>query len=153
MKIIEKSVAIRATPAEVWNAWTTNEGIRSFFAPDADIELAVGGKYEIFFNDTLPYGEKGSEGCTVLELSPNSMLSFTWNAPPAIPVLRENGEFTKVAINLTPDHDKTEVRLSHFIDKTGDDWDRYYDYFNRAWDVVLGRLYTRFTSGPVDWDA
>ena len=153
MRAIEKSVSVTATPAEVWEAWTTNEGIRSFFAPDADIELAAGGKYEIFFNHTQPYGDRGSEGCRVLDFTPNSMLTFTWNAPPSIPVLRLSGEFTKVVINLVPENDKTKVILSHVVDKTGEDWDRYYDYFNRAWDVVLGRLYTRYITGPIDWDA
>ncbi len=153
MRVIEKSITVRATPAEVWDAWTKKEGIRSFFAPDADIALVVGGKYEIFFNHMMPYGDKGSEGCTVLDFTPNTMLSFTWNAPPSIPVLRTNREFTKVVINLVPDNDKTKVMLSHFVEKTGDDWDRYYNYFSQAWDVVLGRLYTLFMTGPVDWDA
>ena len=153
MRVIEKSIAVRATPAEVWDAWTKKEGIRSFFAPDADIALVVGGKYEIFFNHMMSYGDKGSEGCTVLDFTPKTMLSFTWNAPPSIPTLRKSGAFTKVVINLVPDNDKTKVMLSHFVEKTGDDWDRYYNYFSQAWDVVLGRLYTLFMTGPVDWDA
>jgi hypothetical protein len=26
-----------------------------------------------------------------------------------------------------------------------------YDYFDKAWDNVLGNLQKRFTEGPVDW--
>ena len=41
MKFIEKEQLVSAAPDEVWRAWTTNEGVRSFFAPDSDIELAA----------------------------------------------------------------------------------------------------------------
>ncbi|HEV7920980.1 MAG TPA: SRPBCC domain-containing protein [Thermoanaerobaculia bacterium] len=45
---IEREVAVHASRAEVWKAWTTVEGAR-FFAPAADIELRPGGAYEIYF--------------------------------------------------------------------------------------------------------
>jgi len=152
VRVIEKQIAIRAVPTEVWHALTTNEGVRTFFAPDSDIELAVGGKYEIFFNRDAPYGGKGSEGCRVVSFTPNRMLTFTWNAPPSIPTLRNSGAYTKVMIELASENEGTKVKLSHFVDKEGEDWDRYYQYFSGAWEVVLGRLNRLFTSGPIDWE-
>ena len=35
---IDKSIVVPATLDQTWDAWTTREGITSFFAPDAKIE-------------------------------------------------------------------------------------------------------------------
>ncbi len=37
-RVIVKTAVIKAPVDEVWMAWTTTEGIKSFFAPDARIE-------------------------------------------------------------------------------------------------------------------
>ncbi len=34
----------------------------------------------------------------------------------------------------------------------GEQWDKVFDYFTEAWDIVLGRLQYRFSAGPIDWD-
>jgi hypothetical protein len=48
---------------------------------------------------------------------------------------------------------KTEVRLRQTGFHAGEDWDKGLAYFDRAWDVVLDRLQTRFVNGPIDWSA
>ena len=45
-KTINETITIKATPAAVYQAWTTRDGIRTFFAPDAVIEPRVGGLFE-----------------------------------------------------------------------------------------------------------
>lgn len=152
MRVIEKEIVVDAAAQDVWSAWTTREGIRSFFAPDADIELAIGGKYEIFFNHTQPYGNKGSEGCIVLDFDPGRHLSFTWNAPPSIPALRAAGDQTRVDLRFTENDGQTNVMLHQAIEQEGGDWNTYYQYFAHAWGVVLARLQQSFASGPIDWN-
>ena len=51
---IDKEVVLTATPEQAWQAWTTRDGITSFFAPDAKIEPRVGGAFEVYIN---PYAE------------------------------------------------------------------------------------------------
>ena len=36
-RMIEKQAVVGAPIAEVWKAWTTSEGVKSFFAPDAKV--------------------------------------------------------------------------------------------------------------------
>jgi hypothetical protein len=45
---VEATVA--AAVASVWRAWTTSQGAETFFAERANIDLRLGGPYEIFFN-------------------------------------------------------------------------------------------------------
>ena len=48
--------------------------------------------------------------------------------------------------------ERTEVTLHHDGWGTGGQWDRAFEYFQRAWkEVVLPRLRYRFSVGPVDW--
>src|SRR5260221_13926725 len=81
-RVIRKQVVVKASPDAVWKAWTTPDGIKSFFAPDARVEARPGGAFEIYFNPFAEPGLKGADGMRFLALQEGRMLSFTWNAPP-----------------------------------------------------------------------
>ena len=49
---------------KVWEAWTTEEGVKTFFAPGCNIDIFPGGPYELFFNLDAEPGKQGSEGVT-----------------------------------------------------------------------------------------
>ncbi|MDH5265530.1 MAG: SRPBCC domain-containing protein, partial [Betaproteobacteria bacterium] len=60
-------ISVVAAPLEaVWKAWTTTEGIRTFFAPDARVEPRPGGPFEIYFNPYAKAGLKGGDDMVVL---------------------------------------------------------------------------------------
>jgi len=150
-RAIRKSVTVSAPVDDVWHAWTTAEGARTFFAPDARIELKPGGAYEIYFNTEEQLGNKGSEGCKVLAYRRPQFLVFSWNAPPEIPTLRKKRAKTRVEVRVEPAGEKTEVTLTHSGWGKGADWDECFRYFEDAWDLVLSRLKASFESGPTDW--
>jgi len=150
-RAIRKRVVVAASPEQVWQAWTTVEGATSFFASWARVELSIGGLYEILFDRDAPPGSQGSEGCRVLSYLPPEMLSFSWNAPPQYPDVRR--ERTWVVVQLVAEGpQETQVTLTHLGWREGESWAQVFEYFTRAWDVVLKRLVYRFAIGPVDWD-
>ena len=151
MKKIYKEIQVSASISDVWNAFTTAEGIKTFFAPDAKIELWLGGTYEIYFNPPEDVGNRGSEGCSVLSFIPEKMLSFTWNAPPEFPNVRKERAWVVLEFEGLKDN-TVLVRLTHLGWKEGKEWDEVYNYFDSAWGVVLNRLKKRFEEGPVKWD-
>jgi uncharacterized protein YndB with AHSA1/START domain len=147
---IDKSVDVAAGIDQAWEAWTTRDGITSFFAPDAQIEARVGGAFHIYFDPLGDQGMKGADDMRIMALQPKQMLSFDWNAPPSLPVAREQRTF--VVVRLQPlDGSHTRVTLHHTGWGDGGEWDKAYTYFQRAWDVVMGNLKKRFDEGPVDW--
>ena len=151
-RAIDKEVVVAASPQEVWNAWTTREGITSFFSPDAKIEARVGGAFEVYINPFAEPGMKGADDMRFLALQPPRMLSFTWNAPPSLPEVRAQRTF--VVVRIEPMNEReTRVTLHHTGWGDGGEWDRAYTYFDRAWGNVLGNLKKRFESGPIDWTA
>ncbi len=149
---ITADLVIHAPVAEVYRAWTTVEGIQSFFAREANIELKIKGAYEIIFLPENPEGSRGGEGNIILTFQENKMLSFTWNAPPEFKEIRN--ERTHVLIKFIPVND-IETRLLFHQDGWGEggEWEKSFEYFNHAWKkVVLPRLQYRFDTGPVDWN-
>ncbi len=81
----------------------------------------------------------------------NKMLTFSWNSPPELPVIREQKTFVIIRfIELDKNH--TQVNLTHIGWGEGSQWTEAFDYFKRAWlKVVLPRLKYCFDVGPVDW--
>jgi uncharacterized protein YndB with AHSA1/START domain len=149
-KAIEKAVLVQATLDQAWDAWTTREGIVSFFAPDAQIEPRVGGAFHIHFDPGAPAGAKGADDMRFMALQPKQMISFDWNAPPSLPLARQQRTFVVVRFAAVDDK-TTRVTLHHTGWGEGGEWDKAHAYFDRAWGGVLGNLKKRFEQGPIDW--
>ena len=149
-RAIVKEVVVKATPEQVWQAWTTVEGVKSFFAPGARIEAKSMGLFEIHMNPYAADGLKGADDMRYLALQEPKFLSFTWNAPPHLAEARK--QRTIVTVRITPvDATTTKVVLNHSAFGDGGEWDKTYDYFNNAWGRVLANLKKRFDEGPIDW--
>jgi uncharacterized protein YndB with AHSA1/START domain len=151
VRFISEQVVVQAGVDEIWNAWTTPDGIKSFFAPACNIELRVNGPYEIFFNPDAEPGSRGADDMRILALQPGVMLSFTWNAPLELPNVRLQRTHVTVRF-ISLDEKQTLVFLTHDGWGTGEEWDQAFTYFARVWkDVVLKRLVHRFSVGPINW--
>lgn len=151
---LHKERVVPAPAADVYQAWTTVDGAKTFFAPDAKIEPKPGGAYELYFVPALPKGDRGSEGCTVVALEPNKRLAFTWNFPPVLPALRTANAQTQVTVTLAPAAGGTKVTLEQTgFQALGADGEKGRQYFDHAWDLVLARLERHFKRGHVtlDW--
>ena len=155
-RVIRKEVQVNAPVKIVWDAWTTSDGATRFFAPEARIELAIGGSYELCFDLEALKGSQGSEGCRVLSFLSLEMLSFEWNAPPEFSEVRteQMQKHTWVVVQFCPlEKEQTRVRVTHLGWREGEEWEKVFQYFLRAWDIVLGRLEHVFSTGkPVDWE-
>jgi uncharacterized protein YndB with AHSA1/START domain len=151
-RFIFEDVTIDAGVKDVWSAWSTDDGVRSFFAPASKIDLKVYGDYEIYFNPEGKAGERGAEGTKILAIQPEKMLTFTWNNPPILPGIR--WDYTTVILRFKPVSEKqTRVTLYQVGWGEGEEWDKAYEYFNKAWSmIVLPRLQHRFKVGPIDWN-
>ena len=150
-KILHKEVEVAASLENVWHAWTTTEGVNTFFSPNATVDLRVGGPFEIYFIDDAPYGSRGSEGCKILSYLPMKMLAFDWNSPPQFEPLRHKRTQVILLFEQT-EPGKVKVDFSQYGWGVGEDWDQVYAYFDKAWSYVLGNLQKRFAEGPIEWE-
>ncbi len=149
-RTVRKEVVVDASLQEVWEAWTTNEGALLWFAPQTHIDPTLGGPYETYFLLDQPYGYRGGEDCRVHSIIPMRSLAFTWRAPPGFGVVRDL--YTLVFLRFEELGPKrVKVHFTQLGWGEGEQWDKAYDYFAQAWDIVLGRLRYRFAYGPIDW--
>jgi uncharacterized protein YndB with AHSA1/START domain len=152
-RILRVEMVLPAPVADVWQAWTTEEGVRTFFAPGARVEPHVDGAYDILFFPNRPEGQRGAEGMRILGFEPMRRFAFTWNAPPQFPGAR--AQRTEVVLEFEANGEReTRLRFTHRGWGNGGEWDAAYAYFDDAWRaVVLPRLKQRFDEGPIDWGA
>ena len=149
---------VDAPPSEVYRLWTTEEGVRKFFAPSARIGARPGEPYTIaFFPEEDPEGlVYGTRGARILELVPEMKFSFEWvtfagdekkgdHAPPHAEASLRNASPLPTWVELTfepagDDASKTHVRFRHYGFGKGALWEKSFRWFERAWAGVLREL-------------
>ena len=159
-RTIVLEAVVDAPPAEVFRLWTSKEGGKKLFAPDARIDATSGGRYEIIFAPAKdPEGDShGTKGARILKLVPGKEFAFEWitfagdellgrNAPPYAPPAERNVRPLPTWVELTFDAvegqpNRTLLRFAHYGFRDGEKWEQSYRWFGRAWKGVLDELVT-----------
>src|SRR5207244_7637002 len=139
-KVIRKETITTATLEEAWTAWTTVEGVTSFFVPKANIESVVGGHYELFLSLKAPKGFQGTEGCKVLAVEPLKHLAFEFIAPPQFPNVRRLRSRVDVTFDQVAKGGVVKLDLVHSRFLEGDEWDEFLDLSMCHWNFVMVRI-------------
>ena len=96
-------LSIPAPLHEVWEAFTTKEGLSTWLTPDVSVELKPGGDWLVKFN-----GSTG--GGTIVSFVPEEELVIDALAPDRFPLVR--AARTRAVFTFTANGDSTVVRLS-----------------------------------------
>jgi hypothetical protein len=141
-------------PEVAFAMWSTEAGVRSFFAPAARIG-GVGGTYTIVFfpEDDAEGWDFGSAGARVLAAEPGEFFAFEWvtfagdarhgaAAPPHAPrnLQRPDPLPTWVELTFTSQSGGTHISFRHYGYGEGALWDESRIWFTRAWSGVLERM-------------
>jgi len=103
-KAVLASRVYETTPADLWDALTSPERIRRWFAPVTG-DLQRGGRYHV----------EGNASGTVLECEPEKKVALTWEFA---------GATSWVNVTLSPEADGTRLELEH-IAHISPHWDQY----------------------------
>jgi uncharacterized protein YndB with AHSA1/START domain len=139
--IIELSVP--ASQQEVWKAFATSEGLSTWLTPGAVVDLRDGGEWTAHY----PGGHTG--GGTILGFTPEKELTLSALAPEQFPEVR--AQRTTARFEFISEGSSTRVRLTQTGWKSGDEWDKAYEYLAKGDAQLLWTLHRRFVSGPIDW--
>ena len=147
--ILVKEIVVKAPLDRVWDAWTSNEGLR-FVSTESNVELRVGGPYEWFLDGPADdRGLRGSEGSRILAFIPRQMVAFAWTFPPETPSLREAAATTTVVVLFDEiDASTVQVKLQALGWQSGEEWRRGWLYFDAAWGHVLATLKRELETPP-----
>lgn len=154
-RTISLQADVACTPSESYALWSTDEGVRSFFAPDSHVEARAGGAYTIiFFPSEDPQGRAhGTLGAHVLAASSPDFFSFEWvvfagddlkgdYAPPYAPPSQRLPATlpTWVELRFTSNATGTHVDFRHLGFGDGALWSQSQAWFTRAWSGVLNQM-------------
>jgi uncharacterized protein YndB with AHSA1/START domain len=144
----EKALIIEATisakRAAVWEAFSTSAGLSTWLTPGAVVDLRKGGEWTAHF----PGGKTG--GGTIVSFIPGQEMTMMAMAPERFPTVR--AERTTARFQFIADGDSTVARLTQTGWKTGEEWEKAYDYLAQGNAQLLDTLRRRFVSGPIDWE-
>ncbi len=140
-KILKKEITVKAALDDVWEAWTSEKGLK-FISNKSNIELRRNGAYEWFLDlEADKNGKCGGQGSKVLAYLPKKMLAFSWTFPPSIPELRDDNKTTQVVVRFEELEEGTIlVQLAMHEWEEGKCWDEGWEYFDKAWEFVLNRF-------------
>ena len=103
---------VSAPVSAVWNAWTTTDGLKSWLAPQVDIDLRIDGLMRTHYDPKGSLGDPGTIENKVLAFEPEKMLSLrVAKAPEKFPFKHQVGDmWTVLYFQATPEG-KTHLRI------------------------------------------
>jgi uncharacterized protein YndB with AHSA1/START domain len=143
-KELRFTVVIPAPVDQVWQAFTTSEGLMTWLWKDCVVDLREQGDWLVHY----PGGKTG--GGTILSFKPGREIVMSAMAPEAFPTVRK--ERTTAAFSFEAvDGKSTRVSLVQSGWKQGEEWDKAYDYLADGNAMLLAQFHKRFVSGPIVW--
>lgn len=153
-RVLQLTVVVKATPSQVWRAFTTGEGYREWVAPVAQIDLAVDGMIEASYSAAAKMGDPDNIKNRIVAYVPERMLSIrNVQAPKQLPY-REL--FPQISTTIEMEDlggGRTRVMLTAVGYGQGVGFDTLYRHFEWGNAYTLNALKTRFETGPIDWAA
>ena len=142
-RVLRIEVTVPATRADVWKAFSTSDGLSTWLAPGAVVDLKPGGEWMVHF----PGGS--SAGGNIVRFTPNKEIVIAAMAPEQFPTVR--AQRTTAKFELEDRGNGTLVRLTQTGWKDGDEWDRAYEYLTAGNAQLLATLHKRFVKGPINF--
>jgi uncharacterized protein YndB with AHSA1/START domain len=143
-KALVLQITIPAPRAAVWHAFATSDGLSTWLTPGAVVDLRQGGEWTAHF----PGGKTG--GGTILSFVPEEEIVLSAMAPERFPTVR--AERTRARFHFEAKGDSTVVQLVQTGWKSGEEWDKAYEYLVVGNAQLLATLHRRFVNGPIDWE-
>jgi uncharacterized protein YndB with AHSA1/START domain len=131
--VVQVRRVLKATPQDVFRAWTDPRLLQQWLCPDPGVvrevtcDPVVGGRYRLVM--VFDHGAHEVTG-EYLEVDPPHRLVFTWLTD------RSAGQHTQVTVTIRPDGDLTEMIIVHKRLPS----DSYRDSARWAWANVVDRL-------------
>lgn len=151
-RVLRHEAMVTAPVQQVWEAFTTAEGLKTFVAPNIELERRTGGKFHSNYRYGSKVGDPGTIYNTVLSYVPLRMFSFRIGLTGIFPKEARDAGTLFCVLEFEPVASaRTKVSVSMVGWGDGPDWDWTWKFFDQGNAYTLDQLYLRFEKGPVDW--
>lgn len=151
-KALQLTIDVPAPTHDVFDAFTTSEGFRSWAAPVARVDLKIGGYIEASYDASAALGNPGNIKNQIVAYVPDRLLVIrNVQAPPGF---ANQGLFARTVtvielLALNPKN--TRVTLTNAGYGPGPGFADVYRHFEWGNAYTLEELRKRFVEGPTDW--
>lgn len=138
--VIHLSAQLACDAVQAYRLFTTSAGLQSWLAPVAEVEAAVGGRFEIFWDPT-DRRDNHTQGCRITALTPGELVAFDWRGPSQFrEAMNDVDPLTHVVVSFVPDADCTHVHLVHSGWRATPGAQEARAWFERAWTTAFDTL-------------
>ena len=147
-RILKESILIKAPRDKAWAAFATTEGVKSWEAPVASVDLRVGGSFEAAYDPNGKLGDPNNIKHAIVAFTPDSSIEFrNVQAPPGFP----QAAFGKVRHIVTfedagPGTTRVSITDIAYPHDKADDW--LYGFFHSGNAYVLELLKAHLEGAP-----
>ncbi len=136
---------VNAPVADVWDAWATTAGLRSWLAPHADIDLRIDGTMRSNYDPKGSLGDPGTIENKVLAYEPQRMLSIkVAKVPDKFPFKETIGDMWTVLYFQSTTDGKTALRIVGMGFGSDDESQRMKKFFEQGNAYTLSQVQKRF---------
>ena len=138
---------------EVWKAFTTEEGMKTWMSPVVKADFRIGGSVKTNYNKNAIIGDKGTITLGITNYIPDELITYKVTLTDAFPekCRMEDQNLQEIVQFKSLGKEKTKI-ISNMIGwGIGKEWDETYFFFEKGNEWSYEQLIKRFDSGPVDW--
>ncbi len=140
---------VQAPLDDVWAAWTTSDGLRSWLAPHAEIDLRVGGLMRTNYNAQGTLGDPQTIENAVLSFEPGRMISIrVAKTSDGFPFANAIQHMWTVVYFEAAGPGRTQVRFVGLGFQADEESQRMRAFFERGNAATLEQLQRRFPGVP-----
>ena len=153
-RVLRHEVVVLAPAADVYRAFTTADGWRTWAVPFAQLtpDLSVGAVMETSYNPAAKLGDANNIKNKVLAFVPNRLFAFqAVQAPQGFKHANLLARVFTVAEFEPVDAKHSRVKLSMLGYGSGPAFDELYAHFAKGNAWTAQKLVERFENGPIDW--
>jgi len=143
-RVLILAIEVPVPRSAVWHAFATSDGLSTWLTPGAVVDLRPGGEWTAHFPD----GKTG--GGTIVSFVPEEEMVISAMAPEQFPAVRATR--TRARFHFESRGDYTLVQLEQTGWRSGEEWDKAYEYLFAGNAQLLATLHHRFVNGPIDWE-
>ena len=141
--IIQIKIEIDCDIHRGFNLFTIDSLLESWLTKKAEVQLEVGGKYELFW-EPENRDANSTVGCKITGFEKDKYIAFDWKGPVQFQhFMNSSDPLTHVIVFFSAkrnDPKKTIIHLFHTGWGKGDEWRQARDYFENAWSMALKEL-------------
>jgi uncharacterized protein YndB with AHSA1/START domain len=152
-RYLRQELIVSASLADVWAAFTTEEGLQTWAAPVVEVDLRMGGSFKSNYDPEAEIGDPGTISVTFVNYVPLKLL--TLQAELGDPFPEEIRQAQQRLYNILEfeevDPERTRIVSWGVGYGKGGSWDEFMSFFIEGNEWSFSMLLKRFRDGPIDW--